>query len=107
MNRKECLTQADDIVHHDRNSDYGAPENNFSDIGAYWSTFLRKKLKKDAQITPSDVAAMSALIKMSRIQNNPKNEDNWVDIAGYAACGVECATKLVTELERWQEEQND
>lgn len=107
MNRKQCLRQADIIVHNDRNTEYGEPEDNFGDIGAYWTTFLGKKLKDDAQIEPSDVAAMSALIKFSRIQVNPKKEDHWVDIAGYAACGVECATKPTTELERWQEEHDD
>jgi hypothetical protein len=93
MKRQECLTLADEIVHNDRNTEYGEPEDNFGDISAYWSTFLRKKLRPGVKITPSDVAAMSILIKMSRIQNNPKKEDHWVDTAGYAACGVECATE--------------
>lgn len=94
MNRKQCLWQADEIVHTDRSSKYGEPEDNFANIAAYWSTFLRKKLQTAAKITTSDVAIMSALIKVSRIQNTPGHEDSWVDIAGYAACGVECATKV-------------
>ncbi len=93
MKRQQCLDQANEIVHQDRNSEYGEPEDNFRDIGSYWTTFLRKKLKTDARITPADVAVMSALIKVSRLQNTPDHEDSWVDIAGYAACGVECATE--------------
>jgi hypothetical protein len=93
MKRGECLDQAKEIIHHDRNSEYGEPEDNFADIGSYWTTFLRKKLKTDAQITPAEVAIMSALIKISRLQNTPTYEDGYVDIAGYAACGVECATE--------------
>lgn len=92
MNRQQCLDRASKIVHHDRNVKYGEPEDNFADIGSYWTTFLRKKLKTDTQITAADVAIMSALIKISRLQNTPTYEDGYVDIAGYAACGVECAT---------------
>jgi hypothetical protein len=98
MNRKECLTQADEIVHNDRNTDYGEPEDNFTDIATYWTTFLGRKLKGNVQITSSDVAAMSILIKMSRIQVNPKKEDHWVDVCGYGACGAECATKPLGKL---------
>lgn len=98
MKRKECLDQANEIVHTDRASQYGEPEDNFADIAAYWTTYLRKKLKADVQITTPDVAIMSALIKVSRIQKTPTQEDSWVDIAGYAACGVQCATE-VKEIE--------
>ncbi len=93
MNRAECLDTAKEIVHADRASDYGAPEDNFGDIGAFWTTYLRKKLKPDSQISTADVAIMSAMIKVSRIMNTPDHEDSWVDIAGYAACGVQCATE--------------
>lgn len=96
MNRQECLDKASEIIHHDRNSEYGEPEDNFGDIAAYWTTYLRKKLKDDAQITTPDVAVMSALIKVSRLQNTPGHEDSWTDIAGYAACGVQCATEIPT-----------
>ncbi len=93
MKRKQCLDRAKEIITKDRNSEYGEPEDNFADIGSYWTTFLRKKLKTDAQITPAEVAIMSALIKVSRLQNTPTYEDGYVDIAGYVACGVECATE--------------
>ncbi len=98
MNRQDCLDEAMVIVHQDRNSEYGEPEDNFGDIGAYWTTFLRKKLKENEQITTPDVAIMSALIKVSRIQNTPTHEDSWVDIAGYAACGVQCATEAAPAI---------
>jgi hypothetical protein len=41
------------------------------------------------ELTPADVAAMMILMKVSRITTSPGKEDNWVDIAGYAACGAE------------------
>jgi hypothetical protein len=40
----------------------------------------------------TDVAVMLALLKVARIKQNPNHTDNWIDIAGYAACGGEIAT---------------
>ncbi|MCK5602219.1 hypothetical protein KAR91_10130 [Candidatus Pacearchaeota archaeon] len=94
MNRQECLDEALVIVHADRSSNYGEPEDNFGDIAAYWTTYLRKKLKRDIFLTTADVAIMSALIKVSRLQNTPGHEDSWIDLAGYAACGAQCATEV-------------
>lgn len=93
MNREECLYLAMERVYHDRVIDYGEPEDNFAIIAAYWATYLQNKLLPGADISAADVAAMAALIKISRIQKTPSHEDSWVDLAGYAACGVECATK--------------
>jgi hypothetical protein len=36
---------------------------------------------------------MLALLKIARLKNSPNHRDSWVDIAGYAACGAECALK--------------
>lgn len=40
-------------------------------------------------ILPEDVAAMLALLKIARIASGHAKADNWVDLAGYAACGGE------------------
>ena len=32
---------------------------------------------------------MLALLKIARIRSGNGKEDNWVDLAGYAACGAE------------------
>ena len=37
-------------------------------------------------------AAMLALLKLARIKHSDgMHKDSWVDLAGYAACGAECA----------------
>ena len=37
-------------------------------------------------------AAMLALLKLARIKHSEgRHRDSWVDLAGYAACGAECA----------------
>lgn len=81
MNRKQILDEASRIVCGGR--EYGTPEDNFSEIAALWSVYLRTKLK------PKDVAVMMMLMKIARIKTGNAKSDNWIDIAGYAACGGE------------------
>ena len=88
INRKEVLDRADKCVNGDREGSYGSPEDNFARIAKMWNAYLgntypRKDLK------PSDVAAMLALLKIARIGSGNYKDDNWIDLAGYAACGGE------------------
>lgn len=88
MKRKEILEAAERCVCGDREKDYGSPEDNFSTIGNLWSDYLYGS-GKPAFITAKDVAAMLALLKIARIASGHAKADNWVDLAGYAACGGE------------------
>lgn len=83
MNREQLLDKCKEIVMGARQENYGSPESNFSRIAAFWTLYLQR------HITPADVAIMMILMKAARLQNNIKHEDSWVDIAGYAANGVE------------------
>jgi len=83
MTRAELLDQAKACVVGDREQDYGSPEQNFSRIAEFWATYL------DYHVTAKDVAAMLALLKIARIASGHAKADNWVDLAGYAACGGE------------------
>ena len=86
MIRKECLDTASTITAADRQNDYGTPENNFQSIAELWSAYKR------VDFTATDVAVLLALLKIARIKTSPHKEDNWVDLAGYAACGCEVST---------------
>lgn len=90
MNRKECLETALEIVMKDRQNDYGTPESNFRTIAEYWTTYLNSR-GLEGYVTGFDVAAMMALLKIARVASSPAKEDNWVDLAGYAANGAEVA----------------
>ena len=92
MNRRECLETALSIVMKDRQNDYGTPESNFGTIANYWSIYLQS-LGYAVALRPHDVAAMMCMLKIARIATSPVKEDNWVDLAGYAANGVEIAKK--------------
>ena len=87
MTRNDILTKAGACVSGDRESDYGSPEQNFQRIASFWSTYLGFECK--AAITAKDVAAMLSLVKIARIASGHAKDDNWVDLAGYAACGGE------------------
>ena len=54
-------------------------------------------------ISPVDVAAMLALLKIARIASGHGKSDNWVDLAGYAACGGEIQAMLGGEDRATQE----
>ena len=63
-----------------REKEYGAPEDSFEKIAAFWSVYLEEEL------LPEDVANMMILLKIAREMGGHK-DDNMIDIAGYAACG--------------------
>lgn len=88
MTRKECLDTAGKAVLTDRAREYGGPEDSFALIAALWSRYT------GCDISTADVAAMMILLKLARVEGNPRHMDSWVDIAGYAACGAECASGM-------------
>lgn len=88
MTRADCLDTAKGYVSADRQQDYGTPEQNFSRVCLLWSAY------KGVEFSPHDVAAMLALLKIARIATSPAKADNWVDLAGYAACGAEVSDAL-------------
>lgn len=90
MTRKEVLENALRCVNGERDQQYGSPENNFRTIAEYWTTYLRSAgYDADSMLEAKDVAAMLALLKLARIGSGRPKEDNWIDLAGYAACGGE------------------
>lgn len=93
MTREDILNAASKCVSGERDQQYGNPENNFGIIADLWTIYLENNgsLPYGTMVTiaPKDVAAMLALLKISRIATGKPKEDNWIDLAGYAACGGE------------------
>lgn len=87
MTREELLDRAKEIVTKHRQSSYGTPEDSFGRIASFWSTYL------GVTLSPADVANLMILLKVARSLNDLSKEDNYLDMAGYAACGAEVATK--------------
>lgn len=93
MKRAEVLEEAKKCVCGQREQDYGSPEDNFSTIGHFWSTYLKASHPEInlSEITPKDVAVMMSLLKVARIATG-SSPDSFVDLAGYAARAGEIAT---------------
>lgn len=92
MTREEVLDKAKACVCGERQDDYGTPENSFQVIADLWNAYLAGIVLKnggDCAVDAKDVAAMLALLKVGRIATGHGKSDNWVDLAGYAACGGE------------------
>jgi hypothetical protein len=83
--RREMLYEAAELVDGDRNNQYGDPRQDFQRTANMWTAYLGRP------IAAHDVAAMMVMLKVSRIRWSPGKRDSWVDLAGYAACGWDCA----------------
>lgn len=88
--RKTILDAAEKCVCHDRQDTHGKPEDSFGAIASLWTAYLGT----GQEIDPVDVANMMVLLKIGRAKENPKHQDNWVDMAGYAACAGEIAADV-------------
>ena len=90
--------QKRDIRHCNKNSlrrtsgQLRKPEDNFAIIAGLWSEYLG-----DVMLEAEDVAIMMILLKIARMQTGKFKPDNYIDIAGYAACAAEVAGGAVTE----------
>lgn len=96
MKRKEVLETAIKTVCTDREGQYGSPEDNFKFIAVLWNEYLAHH-NGGGKLTGSDVAIMMALLKIARITTGIHKDDNYIDLAGYAACGAELGSREVYE----------
>lgn len=100
MTRKGILDAAEACVCGKREQDYGSPEDNFRTIAEMWRSYIQTRCVGPGvlvDLVPDDVASMMILLKVGRIAGGSLSQDNWVDIAGYAACGGEIVTKGAAE----------
>ena len=91
--RAAILREAESLITGDRNSQYGPPTQDFTRTAAFWTTYLGDKLKDGEKVQAHDIAAMMALLKLSRITWSPEKQDSWADAAGYIGCGWECVVE--------------
>lgn len=95
--RAEFLETVRNFVCKDRNVTHGDAEDNFRVIATLWETYLNNTPPQSLNST--DVAIMMCLFKVARLMANPKNMENWHDLAGYAACGGGIVMKKLEEDE--------
>lgn len=98
MTRKEILDNALKCVNGDRDLQYGNPEDSFKLVAQFWMSYLDGcgcvPEGSNVMLRSEDVAAMLALLKIARIAGGQAKDDNWIDLAGYAACGGEISSAV-------------
>jgi hypothetical protein len=72
------LTEAQELIHGDRQKDYGHPRDNITHTANMFSAYL------NTEVTPLDVCNLMMMLKMSRVHTTGYHRDSIVDIAGYA-----------------------
>jgi hypothetical protein len=90
------LETAEALITGNRQQEYGATLQNFSQIAMLWQGTLATKLQADVAITPEDVALCMMQVKIARLAKSPDHADSILDVAGYAGC----YNKLQTEREQ-------
>jgi len=91
--RKSILEAAEKCV-CEGEEQYGPPEDNFQLIADLWVPYIKAKcvpIGADVDMLPDDVAMLMALLKIARIASGQAKADNYIDLAGYAACAGEVA----------------
>lgn len=86
--RAELLREAETLITGERNESYGTPTQNFDNIAGLWNVQFGHMLKDGQRFTGAHVAQAMSHVKLARMVAQPKR-DNWLDLAGYAACGWE------------------
>jgi hypothetical protein len=87
MNRPDILAAATQAVTKDRAATHGPVAEQLAKVAAIWSAQI------GVTIRPDQVALMMVELKVVRAWHNPNHVDNWVDIAGWGACGGEIGTE--------------
>ena len=92
---RKLLLHAADLVSGERARTYGDMLENHQNIADLWNGYLGDRL--EGTLTPTDVALMQVLLKVARTKEGDLNEDDFTDIAGYAACAWEIASRIAGE----------
>ena len=93
--RAEILEAAGKCITGGRDEEYGEPEDSFDLIARLWEPYIRAACVSpgaNVGIREQDVAILMGLLKIARAAVSDK-PDNFVDLAGYAACAGEAVQK--------------
>lgn len=95
MKAQAIASAAADLVGGDRKQAYGDVVSGFTRIAILWTAHLHATGNPPPRpLTALDVAWMMLEVKHGRAYTGPFKMDNYVDAAGFAACGGEVAERL-------------
>lgn len=87
--RQAVLDEAARLVAGPRNETHGDYTHEARRIGRMWGAILNTE-----DIAPRTVAAMMVALKTARATAGRVNQDDWVDLCGYAALGAQIDADL-------------
>jgi hypothetical protein len=82
------------LVAGDREAQHGTKMRNFGNIAEMWTSYMRIRRDPGAPLDQEDVGHMMVLLKIARTQLGEHNQDDHVDMVGYAACAGEVASTI-------------
>lgn len=94
MKASDILMRAAALVGGERDRQHGDKLENHENIARLWSAFL------GIEISAVQAALMLNLLKVARTKTGDLNPDDFVDMAGYAACAGEIASRVEGGSER-------
>jgi hypothetical protein len=77
---ESILSEAERLIHGDRNADYGPFDEDYGRAVAIYRAW-----RGDRMETAADGIAFMVCVKLSRMAVSPKKRDHYVDAAGYLA----------------------
>jgi hypothetical protein len=93
--RQRLLDTAAEYVLRTRNKSYGEPDEHFQSVAKIANSLGFRFSDADGNVRElrgSDHTVYMMAVKLSRlISGDMEHEDSWIDLAGYAACGMETA----------------
>lgn len=98
MKAPDIIRKAADLVGGERNEQHGDIAQGFALTATLWTDYLGDEILAAAEITPSMVADMLELLKISRRRTGAFSLDNYVDGAGYAGIAGELAAPAKMSL---------
>lgn len=96
--REAILRGAAEAVLRQRNNTYGPPTQDFARSAGICNALGFRFVDAEGRVSelqPHHIAMIQQAVKMSRLTWDPGHVDSWIDMAGYAACGYECAAPTV------------
>lgn len=102
MNKEEAIKHLHKVL-VDRGENYGRPKPNHQRMADLFNMWV--KGRKPGEYTAEDMTIIMILFKVARLMETPGHIDSFLDIAGYAICGLDildekAEDKYYDELER-------
>lgn len=89
MKAAKIALTASTLIAGGRADTHGSMARTHGCIASLWTVYLQSRRDNTAPLSPSDVAKMMVLLKLARSENGAHNNDDYIDMAGYAAIAGE------------------